>query len=128
MRLTHVRLLVDDFDTCFAFYRDVVGLEPTLEAGGVYAEFRAGEAILALYQRALMAEVVGSDVTGRRPGAGDDVVVSLAVEDVDAAARELEGRGARLVTQPHDQQRWVIRVAHLRDPENHLLELYQPLT
>jgi catechol 2,3-dioxygenase-like lactoylglutathione lyase family enzyme len=29
VKLTHVRLLVDDFTACFR-YRDVLGLEPTL--------------------------------------------------------------------------------------------------
>jgi lactoylglutathione lyase len=29
VRLTHVRLLVDDYDACFRFYRDMLGLEPT---------------------------------------------------------------------------------------------------
>jgi hypothetical protein len=28
--LTHVRLLVDDFPACFRFYRDVLGLTPTV--------------------------------------------------------------------------------------------------
>jgi catechol 2,3-dioxygenase-like lactoylglutathione lyase family enzyme len=41
MRLTHVRLLVDDFAACFRFYRDVVGLARTFgdETSG-YADFK----------------------------------------------------------------------------------------
>ena len=27
MKLTHVRLLVNDFDACFRFYRDVMGFQ-----------------------------------------------------------------------------------------------------
>ena len=46
MRLTHVRLLADNIDECVRFYRDVIGLEMTLDAGGgVYYEFDAGNII-----------------------------------------------------------------------------------
>ena len=43
MKLTHVRLLVDDAPACFRFYRDVIGLTPTwgTEAEG-YADFDDG--------------------------------------------------------------------------------------
>ncbi|MDQ4026913.1 MAG: hypothetical protein M3214_02525, partial [Actinomycetota bacterium] len=61
MRFTHVRLLVDDFDACLGFYRDTLRLPLALEVGdGVYAEFDAGDATLALYRRDLMAHAVGA--------------------------------------------------------------------
>ena len=41
MKLTHVRLLVNDFDACFRFYKNVMGFQVQWgdEASG-YAEFR----------------------------------------------------------------------------------------
>jgi catechol 2,3-dioxygenase-like lactoylglutathione lyase family enzyme len=40
VRLTHVRLLVDDFGRCFGFYRDVLGLEPSFgDERGPHASF-----------------------------------------------------------------------------------------
>ncbi|MBA3430350.1 MAG: VOC family protein, partial [Actinobacteria bacterium] len=46
---------------------------------------------------------------------------------VDSAYEALTSRGAQFVTQPHDQEAWVIRVAHLRDPDGNLVEIYAPL-
>ncbi len=57
----------------------------------------------------------------------DRVALILSVEDVDAAFAALCGRGADFVTAPHDRSGWGIRVAHLRDPDGNLLELYEPL-
>jgi lactoylglutathione lyase len=42
---------------------------------------------------------------------------------VDATFRELVSKGATVVTEPHDQPTWEIRVAHLRDPDGNLFEL-----
>lgn len=79
MRLTHARVLTDDYQRSLAFYRDVLGLEVTLEAGdGIYAELAGGGSILALYRRDLMESVI----SGPLAGAGG-VVLTFAVDDID---------------------------------------------
>ena len=126
MKLTHVRLLVDDVDRAMRFYRDVLGLEVTLDAGdGVYFELDAGHVILALYRRDLMDGMIGGGL-GRR-GRSDAVALTFAVDDVDATARLLEERGAKLVAEPRDYEVAFLRVAHLRDPDGNLLEINAPL-
>jgi lactoylglutathione lyase len=127
MRLTHVRLLVDDFDACLRFYRDTLRLRLALEAGdGVYAEFDAGAATLAIHRRDLMSHIVGA-VGSRGASASDDVVITFAVDSVDDTVEELRGRGVELVTGAHDQDAWMIRVAHFRDPDGHLTEINAPI-
>ncbi len=124
MRLTDVRLLVDRFDECFAFYSKVIGLELVVRISeGFYAEFRAGDTTLALYERGRMDDVVGAEHR-EGPRADDRAALIFQVDDVDATAGELRERGAAFVTDPHDQSGWGLRVAHLRDPEGNLIELY----
>jgi lactoylglutathione lyase len=127
MRFTHVRLLVDDFDACLRFYRDTLRLPVALEAGdGVYAEFDAGDATLAIYRRDLMSHVIG--VVGKRgTSEPDDVVITFAVDNVDDTVEELRGRGVEFVRDAHDQDAWMIRVAHLRGPDGHLIEINAPI-
>lgn len=127
MRLTHVRLLADDVEKSVAFYRDVIGLEVTLNAGeGVYYELDAGAVILALYRRDLMAQMTRQPLSS--PDADDEsTVLTFAVDDVDASYEELRRRGATFVTEPQDQPVAFIRTAHLRDPEGHLIEINAPL-
>jgi lactoylglutathione lyase len=119
VKLTFVRLLVDRYEDCFRFYRDTLGLRPTFgnESSG-YADFAAGEARLALFQRKEQAEVVGLELPG------DRAVVVFAVGDVDAEAERLRDHA---VAGPTDRADWGIRVLYLRDPDGNLVELNQQI-
>ena len=59
--------------------------------------------------------------------AGGDLVLQFGVADVDAAARLLRERGVPLVTLPHDQPAWRLRICHVSDPAGHVLEMSAPL-
>jgi lactoylglutathione lyase len=129
MYLDNVRLLVSDFDGCFRFYRDVMGFPVTWgEEGSGYASFKTGEGSgLALFNRASMAQAVG---TADRPAdatSQDRVALIFGVDDLDAAIARLRQRGARLVTEPAERPDWGIRTAHVRDPDGNLLEIMSSL-
>lgn len=40
---------------------------------------------------------------------------------------EMKKKGVEFVTEPHDQDAWYLRVAHLRDPDGNLVELFNNL-
>lgn len=122
----HVRLLVADLEACVRFYRDTLGLEQTLDAG-VYAEFRAGDVVFGVYRRDLMAEVVGSAGKPALEESQDSVALIFAVDDVDAAYRQLQAQGVTFVVGPTDREAWVLRTAHFRDPDGNLIEINAPL-
>lgn len=124
--LTHVRLLVSDFRSCFRFYRDVLGFEVTWgdETKG-YADFRTGDTILALFERDAMAAAVGK-APDRSRGELGDVSLIFGVDDVDATVEALPD-DVGFVTDPHDRPDWGIRVAHCRDPDGNLLEFNEPI-
>ena len=119
MRLSQVRLLVDDFPGCFRFLRDALGLECGFGAEDEdYASFSAGEGTIALFRRGGQAGVVAL----RAPG--DSALVVLEVDDVDADAARL---GDLVVEGPVSQPEWGGRVAYLRDPDGNLFELFQSI-
>ena len=117
MRATQ-RLLCDDYEACFRFFRDVLGLAAGFgdETTG-YADFAAGEGVVALFDRSEQGEVVGL----RLPG--DSAVLVLTVEDLDSVLAGVEARGGELLGEPQTRPDWGIRFAHLRDPDGHLIEL-----
>ncbi|MGH3490051.1 MAG: VOC family protein [Actinopolymorphaceae bacterium] len=128
MRMSHVRLLVDEFDACFRWYRDVLGLRPYWgEEGSGYADFSAGDGAsdLALFSRSAQAEVSGS--LGDGDGDRDRVALVFRVADVDRTAREVRGRGGTVVAGPEDQPGWGIRTLHVRDPDGNVVELNSEL-
>jgi catechol 2,3-dioxygenase-like lactoylglutathione lyase family enzyme len=119
VKLSQVRLLVDDFPGCFRFLRDDLGLEagPGAEDDD-YASFSAGEGTIALFRRGGQAAVV------ELRAAGDSALVVMEVDDVDAEAARL---GELVVAGPVSQPEWGGRVAHVRDPDGNLFELFQVL-
>jgi predicted enzyme related to lactoylglutathione lyase len=122
--LSHIRFLVADFGPVLHFYRDVLGLKLAVDVPGVYAEFETPGARLAFYKTDLMQGVLRTAVA---TCTGDDVILCLRVENVDAAATRVKLAGIPLLSAPHDQAAWVQRVAHLKDPAGHLVELWSPL-
>jgi len=128
MKLTHLRLLVRDFAPCFRFYRDVLGYAVTFgEEHDRYAEFDTGAVNLALFDRQLMADAVGTSDLAATAVAQDRLALVLAVDNVDEAIFSVKAQDVQIVNEPHDQPVWGIRVAHFRDPDGNLIEINQPL-
>ena len=129
MELTHVRLLVRDYDACFRFYRDVMRF-PVLWGGegSGYANFDVSAgARLALFGRREMAEAVGTDALPEEVACQDRAMLIFEVQDLGAAMAELRARRAEIVVDVADYPGWGIRAAYLRDPDGTLIELYSPL-
>ncbi len=124
MALSHVRFLTADVAADAVFYRDTIGLRQVVDVPGVYAEFETGASRLAFYRADLMEGVLGARAGAR----GDDVIVCLRVDNVDAQAARLQSRSVELLREPHDQQAWYQRVAHFRDSARRLVELWSPLS
>jgi lactoylglutathione lyase len=119
VKLSQVRLLVDDFAESLRFYRDELGLATSFgEDDGPYASFTTEGGTIAIFERGGQAEVVGL----RLPG--DGAVVVLAVDDTDA---EVERLREHVVADPVDRPDWGGRVAYVRDPDGHLIELFQQI-
>ncbi|MGM0885174.1 MAG: VOC family protein [Bacillota bacterium] len=114
MELTHTRLLVDCFKDCFVFYRDVMGFEPIWGTEeDTYADFKASNTILALYDRKAMADAIGSSYSPNDPFS-DRVVMVFKVNDVDKTFLELKEK-VSFILEPISTP-YGIRNANFRDP------------
>ncbi len=118
-------LFVKDVDTCVAFYRDVVGLEPTF-SDDVSSAFRLGSqdfVVLALPAAVKML----TEVTIAPQSEGvRRTLLCVGVEDVDATYKELTAKGLTFIKPPVSQV-WGRRTAYFADPEGNLWELYHML-
>ncbi len=123
MELVQVRLIVDDFGSMFRFYRDVLGLTPQVDDDkGPYGKLSppSGHAAIALQSRAHLRETLPQLATGT----GDRALIALKVVDLDATVVALRARGAVLSSDPTTA--WGrLKLVHLRDPEQNLIELQQ---
>jgi lactoylglutathione lyase len=125
MKLGYVRLLVNHFEACVAFYRDVIGLKVAILAEHAkFAEFETGDVALELYDRGMMAEIAGTSAKGDAD-ARDRALLTFQVDDVDETYESLKAKGVAFVAPPTDREAWGARTAHFRDPDGNLLELFQ---
>ncbi|PXX65199.1 putative enzyme related to lactoylglutathione lyase [Nocardia tenerifensis] len=132
MDALHPRLLVSRFAECFAFYAavlpELIGAELIKGTpAGPYANWDVDEqAVLILFDRAAMAEVVGTAALPPHAGpAQDSVMFVCRVDNVDTGLELCVRHGATVVAAPTDRHAWGpnLRTAHLRDPDGTLIEL-----
>ena len=76
----------------------------------------------ALMSRARIAEMAGAEHAVRPAAGAHDASVTILVDDVDRAHRELSGRGVQFIGVPTDRP-WGQRTVLFRDPEGHLIEI-----
>ncbi len=128
MKFNNIRLLVNDFDTCFNFYKDTLGLKCTWgELGDNFASFDIGiPSGLAIFKAELMNDAINnkSKVAANER---DKFVIIIEVESVDKKYELLKKKKLKFMNEPKDMQAWGIRVVHFRDPENNLIELFSYL-
>jgi lactoylglutathione lyase len=133
VRSFHVRLIVADFEACFRFYRDVLGLRVTWgeEADGSasgYASFETSDgASLSLNDQSVFAPIVGFETREAGEAVKDRAALIFEVDDVVADAARLQALGVALETEPTAYPGFGIRAAHLRDPDGNLIEINELL-
>jgi len=129
MKFSNVRLLVKDYEKCFKFYNEKLGLEAAFDIEGCYGSFKVAEDIegLAIFTSDLMAPVVDNMDKDQPTNCREKMMVSFEVDSVDETFKTLSAKGVKFINQPIDMPDWGMRVVYLRDPEENLIELFTRL-
>lgn len=126
MKLSQIRLLVKDFQQSVAFYRDVIGFPlGTFAEEMKFASFKTGDTKLEIFSREQMAEEIGGNNLSSDADSQSKFAFGLSVDDIDEVCARLKDKGIPLLNEPHDRKDWNARVAHLRDPDGNVIELYK---
>ncbi len=104
----------EDVNNLLPFYRDLLGLEPSVQIPGFVVLGELGTPVLALGTH--------SDVRGRNADPARHMV-GLLTDDVDTDCKRLKNAGVEFVEDPTDYDR--LRIATLKDPEGNLIQLLQ---
>ena len=116
IRVGYVILHVHDLNREVAFFRDVVGLPLQFSDESFhFARFDGGGISFSVASS-------GEDSGPPEPAADRFSGIGFAVDDVDAAAREIKARGARFTMEP-SRQPWGGYMAMFADPEGNLFYL-----
>ena len=128
LRLLQIRLLVNDFKKSTEFYRDLLGIPISWhEEDMEYALFNNGETKIELLSQNAMAEVIGKENRSLDGESQSNFLLQFEVENVDETYDYLRENGVEFVTEPHDHKEWRSRIAHFRDPDKNLIEIYKML-
>jgi lactoylglutathione lyase len=118
-----VTLFVEDAKRSKEFYGRAFEREPVYEDDAAVT-FRLDNVLVNLLRREEAPELVEPAAVAAA-GAGPGVLVTLSVEDVDAAVDELAARGVERLNGPVDRP-WGVRTACFADPDGHAWELAGP--
>lgn len=130
MKFSNVRLLVKDYKKCFKFYTEQLGFEPLWgDENGCYASFKVADGIegFAIFVSDFMALAVGNEEKTQPIGSREKSMIVFEVENVDETYQTFLRKGIRFINKPTDMPDWGMRVVHLRDPEENLIEFFTPL-
>ena len=81
--------------------------------------------------RNIRAEMAGGQVVGHivgNKGSEGKYEALLQVDNVDKVFKKLSDKGIDFINKPIDISGWGSRVAHFRDPEDNLIEIYSELS
>jgi catechol 2,3-dioxygenase-like lactoylglutathione lyase family enzyme len=115
-----ITLFVEDLDVTKRWYQAVFAKPPIFEDPNSVV-FAIGGSVVNLLHVSAVPELIEPAAAALRTD-GSGVVLTLAVDDVDAMATELVRRGAQLLNGPMDRP-WGIRTASFRDPDGHIWEI-----
>jgi predicted enzyme related to lactoylglutathione lyase len=106
-----------------------MGFEPLWDIEECYGAFKVADGIegFAIFLSDYMAPAVGNADQAQPVGGREKSMIVFEVENVDKTYAELQAKGVSFVNQPTDMPDWGMRVVHLRDPEENLIELFTPL-
>ena len=82
---------------------------------------------MAIFTSDLFAPIVGNADKTQPTNCREKSLVSFEVKNVDETYKTLLAKGVTFVNEPIDMPGWGMRVVHLRDPEENLIEFYTPL-
>jgi catechol 2,3-dioxygenase-like lactoylglutathione lyase family enzyme len=119
-----ITLFVEDLPAARSFYERVFGRVPAF-GDDSSAAFKFDNTLVNLVDTRAAAEVI-TPVAVASPSAGSRFLLTIWVDDVDAACAELANRGVELLNGPMDRP-WGLRTASFTDPAGHIWELAQDL-
>lgn len=119
-----ITVFAEDLQGTKAFYLDVLGLPKVFEDEHS-AVFKFANIMINLLEVTNAPPLI-TPAKVAPADAGSRVMLSVFVDDVDAACAELAGHGVSLLNGPVDRP-WGMRTAAFADPAGHVWEVAQDL-
>jgi catechol 2,3-dioxygenase-like lactoylglutathione lyase family enzyme len=120
--LINTCLITTKFTQLVDFYRHVLGIAPRV-SNGVYAEFRTGRGVLAIFTADAQEQYIPGSAL---PGSNKTMILEFKVSNVDEEFTRLHNFIKSWVKPPTNQP-WGTRSFYFRDPDGNLIDFYAPV-
>jgi catechol 2,3-dioxygenase-like lactoylglutathione lyase family enzyme len=114
-----ITLVVEDLDKSIHFYTELLGLSKVHQNENS-ALFKCGSTYINTLRTDAATDLVAPDEVGKPFGVR--AVYTLAFDDVDGLASELQNAGVTLLNGPIDRP-WGVRTISFQDPSGHTWEI-----
>jgi catechol 2,3-dioxygenase-like lactoylglutathione lyase family enzyme len=125
VKFDSIVLMVSDLGRSVEFYRDKLGMLVRYSSKG-FVTLDAGVVPFQLEALSEATKTFGTEAVLADREAGHRVALTVRVEDVDAAYRDLKDKGVKFIKAPTDMP-WGHRNADFVDPDGNIWVLYKPL-
>ncbi|MFM8302865.1 MAG: VOC family protein [Actinomycetota bacterium] len=119
------KVVVDDLETCAAFYTQTFGLEEQYRVRAAIAGRPIDEILYAASAPGGGTFILLRFTDG--PGAPTGVILGFVTDEIDAVFTRAVGAGGSVAQEPTDMPEHGHRVGFLADPEGRLIEVVQAL-
>ena len=126
LRYRYTRLNVKNFETCKAFYKNVLGLVLKFEDNmDEYAEFDTGTTLITLFNRNRLTEFIPQRESLSYDTDSAKAVLSFQVNDLKATISHLQAHDVEMLNPPTGYPDRGFLSTCFRDPDGNLIELEQ---
>ena len=115
-----ITLFVEDVQRSRSFYESVFAVSPVYE-DETSAAYSFENLLVNVVDESSAGELIEPAAVGGTEG-GSRLLLTIFVEDTDAACGELTKRGVDLLNGPVDRE-WGVRTAAFADPDGHVWEV-----
>lgn len=124
LRFDMIGLFVGNLEGMVRFYSDVIGLDSEWDGQGPYAEFKHEGIRFAMFERAMLPELLGQPPSYPNGINGTfELAINVgAPENVDATFERMVESGATPIYTPRNEP-WKMRSSMIADPEGNLIEI-----
>jgi len=120
-RINATVLFAKNFDSCVAFYRDIIGLKVKATDAG-FTAFEMGEQELAVMDIKNASQMVTEGAIQPKKKGSHRILLAAYVKDTDKTYNALKAKGVKFIKSPTTQS-WGQRTAYFQDPEGNIWEI-----